>query len=134
MTSPRCWKVELAAVLMVAATLLAAAPARAELFETLPVPTAAPSPLTLNLQAPDPGTEPPKVDAPSAIPPSAPAPAADSSDAPFYKTPKFWVVAGLALVGAVAVIWGGTQLMHEINGGDPKSCSPTAVACAGEGR
>jgi hypothetical protein len=126
-TSPRCWKVELAAVIMVSATLLAAAPARADLF----APAEGLRPL--NLQVADPAVEPPKVDAPSAIPPSAP-PATPDSDQPFYKTPRFWVFAGLALVGAVAVVWGGSQLIHEINGGDPKSCGAMSIACAGEGR
>jgi len=130
-TSPRCWKVELAAVIMVSATLLAAAPARADLFAPAEVFGSAARPL--NLQAADPAMEPPKMDAPSAVPASAPPPAPDS-DQPFYKTPRFWVFAGLALVGAVAVVWGGSQLIHEINGGDPKSCGAMSIACAGEGR
>ena len=125
---------ELAAVIMVAATLLAATPARADLLAPAELLDGLARPLNLNLQAAPPSMEPPKMDAPSAVPPSAPPPAPSDESGPFYKTPRFWVFAGLALVGAVAVIWGGSQLIHEINGGDPKACGAMSVACAGEGR
>ncbi len=53
---------------------------------------------------------------------------------PIYKQWKFWAVAGVAVVGAIALVWGGSALGHAANGGDVKSCPPTDVACFGEGR
>jgi hypothetical protein len=53
---------------------------------------------------------------------------------PIYKQWKFWAVAGAAVVGAIALVWGGSALVHAANGGDVKSCPSTDVACFGEGR
>ena len=33
----------------------------------------------------------------------------------------------------VALVWGGSQLYHAINGGDVRPCNPTFIACFGQG-
>lgn len=53
---------------------------------------------------------------------------------PIYKRWKFWAVVGVAVVGAVALVWGGSVLAHRANGGDVMSCPATNIGCFGEGR
>jgi hypothetical protein len=55
--------------------------------------------------------------------------------APFYENWKFWAVAGVVVVGAVALIVGGIYLSHQINGGDVRPCAVDFQGrCFGEGR
>jgi hypothetical protein len=55
---------------------------------------------------------------------------------PIYKKWQFWAVAGAILVGGIALIWGGSAIVHEVNGGDIKGCSAmnSPAGCFGEGR
>jgi hypothetical protein len=54
---------------------------------------------------------------------------------PFYEKWQFWAIAGAALVGLVALIWGGQALSHQINGGDVRPCNMDFMGrCFGEGR
>jgi hypothetical protein len=53
---------------------------------------------------------------------------------PVYKHWKFWAVTGAVVVGAIALVWGGSALIHAANGGDPKSCNSADIGCFGEGR
>jgi hypothetical protein len=55
---------------------------------------------------------------------------------PFYQKWQFWAIAGGAVVGAVALIWGGSAVYHQVNGGDIRGCMPTMspAGCYGEGR
>lgn len=54
---------------------------------------------------------------------------------PFYQKWQFWAIAGGAVVGAVLLIWGGSALVHQMNGGDVRTCPMNAGAgCYGEGR
>jgi hypothetical protein len=55
---------------------------------------------------------------------------------PFYTKWQFWAIAGGAVVGAVALIWGGSAVYHQINGGDIRACDPSMspAGCYGEGR
>jgi len=54
---------------------------------------------------------------------------------PFYEKWQFWAIAGAVVVGAVALIWGGSALYHTINGGDVRPCNPDfQMRCFGEGQ
>jgi hypothetical protein len=54
---------------------------------------------------------------------------------PFYQKWQFWAITGGVVVGAVLAIWGGTALVHQINGGDVRACPMDATSgCFGEGR
>jgi uncharacterized membrane protein len=54
---------------------------------------------------------------------------------PFYQKWQFWAITGGAVVGAVLLIWGGSALVHSMNGGDVRACPMEAGAgCYGEGR
>jgi hypothetical protein len=55
---------------------------------------------------------------------------------PFYQKWQFWAIAGGAVVGAVALIWGGSAIYHQANGGDIRACMPTMspAGCYGQGR
>ena len=54
---------------------------------------------------------------------------------PFYEKWQFWAIVGGALVGVVALVWGGSALYHTINGGDVRPCNPTFQdRCFGEGQ
>ena len=53
----------------------------------------------------------------------------------FYEKWQFWAIAAAVVVGAVAVIWGGSALAHQINGGDVRPCNMMFNGrCFGEGR
>jgi hypothetical protein len=63
---------------------------------------------------------------------AAPPPAAGP---PFYEKWQFWVIAGAVVVGAIALIWGGQALAHQLNGGDVRPCNPDfMMRCFGEGQ
>jgi hypothetical protein len=55
---------------------------------------------------------------------------------PFYQKWQFWAITGGAVIGAVALIWGGSAVYHQMNGGDIRACSPdmSPAGCYGEGR
>ena len=54
--------------------------------------------------------------------------------APFYENWKFWAVAGVIVVGAVALVLGGYYLSHSANGGDVRPCAMDFQGrCFGEG-
>ena len=54
---------------------------------------------------------------------------------PFYEKWQFWAIAGAVVVGAVALIWGGSALYHTIHGGDVRPCNPDfQMRCFGEGQ
>jgi len=53
---------------------------------------------------------------------------------PIYEKWQFWAVVGGAAVGLVALVWGATALLHQMNGGDVRPCSMTFKGCFGEGR
>jgi hypothetical protein len=55
---------------------------------------------------------------------------------PFYQKWQFWAITGGVLVGAAALIWGGSAVYHQMNGGDIRPCSSSMspVGCYGEGR
>jgi hypothetical protein len=54
---------------------------------------------------------------------------------PFYEKWQFWAIAGAVVVGAVALIWGGSALYHTLNGGDVRPCNPDfQMRCFGEGQ
>jgi hypothetical protein len=55
---------------------------------------------------------------------------------PFYQKWQFWAITGGVLVGAAALIWGGSAVYHQMNGGDIRPCSTSMspVGCYGEGR
>ncbi|HEY7375841.1 MAG TPA: hypothetical protein VIF57_27025 [Polyangia bacterium] len=53
----------------------------------------------------------------------------------FYEKWQFWAIAIGVVVGAVALIWGGQALAHQINGGDVRPCNMMFQdRCFGEGR
>ena len=52
---------------------------------------------------------------------------------PFYEKWQFWVIAGAVVVGAIAAIWAGQQISHQIGGGDVRPCNSTFTACFGDG-
>ena len=52
---------------------------------------------------------------------------------PFYEKWQFWAIAGAVVVGAIALIWGGEALAHQLNGGDVRACNMTFQGCFGEG-
>lgn len=52
---------------------------------------------------------------------------------PFYEKWQFWVIAGAVVVGAVAAIWAGQQISHQISGGDVRPCNSAFTACFGDG-
>jgi hypothetical protein len=59
----------------------------------------------------------------------------EAAGPPFYEKWQFWAIAGAALVGLVALIWGGQALSHQINGGDVRPCNMDFMGrCFGEGR
>jgi hypothetical protein len=55
---------------------------------------------------------------------------------PFYQKWQFWAIAGGVVVGAVLAIWGGSAVVHQINGGDVRGCDMTQDlgGCYGAGR
>jgi hypothetical protein len=54
--------------------------------------------------------------------------------APFYENWKFWAIAGVVVVGAVALVLGGYYLSHSANGGDVRPCAMDFQGrCFGEG-
>jgi hypothetical protein len=54
---------------------------------------------------------------------------------PFYEKWQFWAIAGAAVVGIIALVWGGQALAHQINGGDVRPCNMDFQGrCFGEGR
>jgi len=54
---------------------------------------------------------------------------------PFYEKWQFWAIAGAVVVGAIALIWGGQALAHQLNGGDVRPCNMDFKdRCFGEGR
>jgi hypothetical protein len=55
---------------------------------------------------------------------------------PFYQKWQFWAITGGVVVGAVLAVWGGSALLHQINGGDVRACdmSKFGTNCFGEGR
>jgi hypothetical protein len=54
-------------------------------------------------------------------------------DEAFYQKWQFWAITGAVVVGAVALIWGGSELYHAVNGGDVRPCNPSFTACFGQG-
>jgi len=52
---------------------------------------------------------------------------------PFYEKWQFWVIAGAVVVGAVAAIWAGQQISHQLSGGDVRPCNMSFTACFGDG-
>jgi hypothetical protein len=142
MISPRRWQWGLAIIAGVVALATSAGSPRAELaFRKKPAAQApAPAPTggelgtdgagtpaapkgPVKLQAQDP-------DAPLVKPLPPPPP----QGPPLYKQWKFWAVTGAIVVGAVALVWGGSALLHAANGGDVKSCPMNSAGCFGEGR
>jgi hypothetical protein len=54
---------------------------------------------------------------------------------PIYDKWEFWAITGAVVVGAVLTIWGGSAVLHQINGGDIQPCPVTANdKCWGQGR
>lgn len=55
---------------------------------------------------------------------------------PLYKKWEFWAIVGGAVVGAVALGFGGAAIYHQMNGGDIRGCDAMAApaGCYGEGR
>jgi hypothetical protein len=53
---------------------------------------------------------------------------------PIYTKWQFWAITGGVVVGLVAAIWGGSALLHQMNGGDVRPCNPMFSKCFGEGR
>lgn len=55
---------------------------------------------------------------------------------PFYQKWEFWAIAGGVVVGSVLAIWGGSAVLHQMNGGDVRACNPMNLpaGCFGEGR
>ncbi|HXU05206.1 MAG TPA: hypothetical protein VN903_29805 [Polyangia bacterium] len=54
---------------------------------------------------------------------------------PFYEKWQFWAITGAVIVGAIALIWGGQALAHQLNGGDVRPCNTDFEGrCFGEGR
>jgi Rieske Fe-S protein len=52
---------------------------------------------------------------------------------PIYTKWQFWAITGGVVVGLVAAVWGGTKLVHSMNGGDVRPCNPMFAGCFGEG-
>ena len=54
---------------------------------------------------------------------------------PLYQKWEFWAITGAVVVGAVLAVWGGSAVLHEMNGGNIQQC-PTAAndGCFGQGR
>ncbi|HEX3696844.1 MAG TPA: hypothetical protein VH374_15805 [Polyangia bacterium] len=97
--------------------------------------TAPKGPIKLQAQDPDdPGNAEAKAAAAAAAAALVAKPVPPPPGPPIYKQWKFWAVAGAAVVGAVALVWGTSALVHAANGGDVKSCPNTDVGCFGEGR
>ena len=54
---------------------------------------------------------------------------------PIYDKWEFWAITGAVVVGAVLTIWGGSAILHQMNGGDIQACPMTATdRCFGQGR
>lgn len=54
---------------------------------------------------------------------------------PIYQKWEFWAITGAVVVGAVLTIWGGSAILHQMNGGDIQGCPMTATDhCFGQGR
>ena len=53
---------------------------------------------------------------------------------PFYEKWQFYVLTGVVLVAVVGLVWGGSALLHQMNGGDVRPCNPMFLGCGGEGR
>jgi hypothetical protein len=54
---------------------------------------------------------------------------------PIYDKWEFWAITGAVVVGAVLTIWGGSAILHQMNGGDIQGCPMTATdRCFGQGR
>ena len=53
---------------------------------------------------------------------------------PFYQKWQFWAITGGVIVGAVALVWGGSALYHSLNGGDVRPCNPMFIGCFGKGQ
>jgi hypothetical protein len=156
MISPRRWQWGLAIIAGVVALATSAGSPRAELAfrkkpaaqAPAPAPTggdlgtdaagaaAAPKgPVKLQAQDPDAPRDPAEVK-PATLDPALvkPLPPPPPQGPPLYKQWKFWAVTGAIVVGAVAVVWGGSALLHAANGGDVKSCPMNNAGCFGEGR
>jgi hypothetical protein len=52
----------------------------------------------------------------------------------FYQKWQFWAITGGVIVGAVALVWGGSALYHSLNGGDVRPCNPMFIGCFGQGQ
>jgi hypothetical protein len=52
---------------------------------------------------------------------------------PMYEKWQFWAIVGVAIVGVGALIWGGSALYHQLNGGDVRPCNADFQGCFGEG-
>jgi len=52
---------------------------------------------------------------------------------PMYEKWQFWAIVGVAAVGVAALIWGGSALYHQLNGGDVRPCNMDFKGCFGEG-
>jgi hypothetical protein len=52
---------------------------------------------------------------------------------PFYTKWQFWAITGGVVVGAIAAIWAGSKLVHEMGGGDVRGCNRDYSGCFGEG-
>ena len=53
---------------------------------------------------------------------------------PFYEKWQFWVLAGVVVIAAVGLVWGGIALSNNLSGGDVRPCNPMFIGCFGEGR
>ncbi|MDB4981596.1 MAG: hypothetical protein JWM82_2348 [Myxococcales bacterium] len=54
---------------------------------------------------------------------------------PLYEKWEFWAITGAVVVGAVLTVWGGSAILHQMNGGDIQGCPATATdRCFGQGR
>lgn len=54
-------------------------------------------------------------------------------EAAFYEKWQFWAITGGIVVGAVALVLGGSALYHSVNGGDVRPCNPMFIGCFGQG-
>ncbi len=54
---------------------------------------------------------------------------------PIYEKWEFWAITGAVVVGAVLTVWGGSAILHQMNGGDIQGCPVSATdKCFGQGR
>ena len=53
---------------------------------------------------------------------------------PFYEKWQFWAITGAVVLAAIGIVWGGSALAHQLNGGDVRPCAMDFQGrCFGEG-